>query len=523
MSNLRIGGLATGMDIDQMVSDLMKAQRMKVDRIKQKREQVEWQRTDFRTLNSSLRTLRNMTFNMKLEGTYLANKATSSNEAAVTATAGTSATPGSYNVTVNQLAQGVNKGSQAALAEETNADGTIKTLAAQFGIVGTINFTLEGKTESGVPKSKAFSIDTSTYTINTLATEINNAGLGITASYDSAQNRFFLTTTGTGSDYGINVTNDPNGFLSDATGAGTGTLKLLLQTGTRVSGQNAQFSLGDASNMTSATNTVTVNGIVLTFKQGGGATSTISVTKDPDAVYNTIKSFVDQYNTTIDLINTELKEERYSGYSPLTDEQREQLSDKQEEDWEEKAKSGMLRNDSYLTGLMGKIRSAMSSVVKGISSVTVSGKSVTHNSLASIGIVTGDYTEGGKLYLDKDGATLKEAIQNDPDGVMKLFNKTSTVAEEKGIALRLYDVVDRGVKDIIDKAGADSSYSLRDDSVLGKKLYDLDNQIDDWEIRLQDIEDRYWRQFTAMEQAINKLNSQSAWLAQQFGGSSTGQ
>lgn len=514
-SNLRIGGLATGLDIDQMVSDLMKAERMKSDKLKQKRQQVEWQQADYRTINNSLRTLRDLAFNMKLQGPYLAKKATSSNESAVTASAGTSAATGSYTVNVDWLATGVTKGSQAGLSEEANADGTIKTLAEQFGISGTRTFTLEGKLESGVPKSKTFTIDTNTYTINTLVTEINNANLGITASYDSAANRFYLTTAGVGSDYGIKVVDDTDYFMSDATGAGTGTLELLLQNnGARISGQDAQYDFGDVNNISSKTNTFTVNGITLTLKAAGAGTVTVS--RDTDAIYNSIKSFIDQYNTTVDLINGELSEERYDDYLPLTDEEREQLSDKQEEDWEKKAKSGMLRNDSYLTGLMGKMRSAMAGVVSGITAVVMDGKKVTHNSLASIGITTGDYSEKGRLYLKNDGADLKAAIEADPEGVMRLFNNDSTVAGEKGIAVRLYEEADNGVDAIIDKAGAESSYSLRDDSALGKKLYDLDKQIDDWEDRLAEIEDRYWRQFTALEKAINQLNSQSAWLARQF-------
>lgn len=520
-SNLRIGGLATGLDIDQMVTDLMRAQRMKSDRIKQTRQQVEWQQSDYRTVNNSIRTLRDLAFNMKLSGPYLAKKAASSNELAVSATAGTTAATGSYTVNVDWLAEGVTKGSQASLPEETNTDGTVKTLAAQFGISGVKTFTLEGKLVSGSPLSKAFNIDTATYTINTLITEINNANLGITASYDSAANRLYLTTAGTGSDYGIKVTSDPDGFLSNAAGDGNNTMKLLLQTGVRASGKDAQYDFGDVNNINSKTNTFTVNGITLTLKAAG--TSTVTVKNDVDSVYNSIKSFIDQYNTTIDLINKELAEERYKDYLPLTDEQRGQLSDKQQEQWEEKAKSGMLRNDSYLTGLLGKMRAAMNGVVSGITPVVMDGKTVTHNSLASVGIVTGDYREGGKLYLKNDGADLKAAIEADPDGVMKLFNNDSTVAGEKGIAVRLYDEANKGVSDIIDKAGAESTYSLRDNSVLGKKLYDLDKQVEGWEKRLTEIEDRYWRQFTAMEKAINQLNAQSAWLAQQFGSGSNNQ
>ena len=525
MSNMRISGLSSGMDIDQMVEKLMQAQRTKVDKIKQTRQQVEWQRTDYQTVNNSLRTLRDLTYNMKLQGTYLAKKAASSNESAVSATASVTATPGSYTVSVANLAQGLTRGSQNAVFEESNPDGTTKTLSAQFATLpaGNITFTLAGKlgTDGITRNSHAFTIDTTTTTINTLASEINkySESLGITASYDSVNNRFFLTTNGTGSQYGIGVSADSDSLLSSGTGLPADSkLQLNIQTGAAAQlGQNAQYSFGDASNMTNSTNTVLVNGITLNLKQGGGVSSTITVSRDVDTVYNSIKTFIEKYNTTIDLVNKEISEEKYRDYLPLTDAQKEQLSEKQQEQWEERAKSGMLRNDSYLNGLINRVRSATSTIVSGIEAVNVDGKVVTHSSLASIGIVTGYYTEGGKLYLNNDGADLKRAIEADPDGVMKLFNNNSAVSSEKGIAQRLYDVLDKGMDDIIDTAGAGSVTSLRDNSVFGKKLRYLDNQVAEWDKRLTQMEERYYNQFTAMENALNRLNSQSAWLSQQFG------
>ncbi|HBV96594.1 MAG: hypothetical protein JL50_16565 [Peptococcaceae bacterium BICA1-7] len=529
MSSMRIGGLASGMDIDQLVSDLMKAQRMRSESIKQKYQQLEWQQSDYRTINNSLRSLRDAAFNMRLSGTYQAKKATSSNESVVAASANATAASGTYSVTVHQLAEGVTKGSQVQLADEVNSEGNAIMLKDQFsGLSDTITFTLVGKMESdGITRaSKDFTIYTKGTSINALVAEINQYSddLGIAASYDSANNRFFLSSTGIGHDSGIGVLADSDSLLSSATGnANDSVLKLALQTGAAVTaGKDAIYDFGDAAGMTSSSNTVLVNGITLTLKDGQPAdpkTATVTVAHDPDAVYDSIVKFIDQYNTTIDLINGELREVKYKSYLPLTDEQREQLSDEQEKDWDEKAKSGLLKGDTYLSGLMSKVRGAMSSIVSGLSSVVVDGKSVTHNNLSSIGIITTkDYMDGGKLYLKNDGADLKKAIQNDPEGVMKLFNNDSEVSGELGIARRLYNVADAGVDQILEKAGMESSLSEYDDSIMGKKLEDMNEQIERWEDRLAQIEDRYWRQFTAMEKAISQMNSQSSWLAQQFGG-----
>jgi len=506
INNLRIGGLVSGMDTDSIVSKLMKAKRIPVDKLKQDKQILQWQQEDYRAVNTSLRSFRDKVFNMKLQATYLAKTAASSNEAAVGAAANSNAVPGIYSVTVTQLAKGVSKGSQAALPDEANADGTTKTLAQQFGLSGSISFTLKGS-----KGSKAFTFDTANATINNVVADINGADLGISASYDATLNRFFLTTSSTGAAAKIKVTTDSNNFLTGPLEDGSdNVLKLKMKLNIDYTGQDAKFDFGDAKGLTSATNTVTVNGITLTLKQGGGATADITVRNDNNAVFNSIKDFVTAYNDIVDKINSKLSETGYRDYLPLTDEQRDKMSEDQIKKWEEKAKSGLLRNDTLLEGVVMKMRTTMSAVVPGLTG----GKG--YDNLAKIGINTGLYFEKGKLYIDE--TKLKDALQKDPDGVMNLFIKNSDVYSEKGIAQRLYDDVNNGMSLISAKAGSDSTYSTVDNSTIGKRLFQIDEDIDKLEDRLKEIEDRYWRQFTAMEQAIQQMNAQSAWLAQQFGG-----
>ncbi len=515
-SSLRIGGLASGIDTDSIIKELMKAQRVPLERLYQDKQILQWQQEDYRAIYDSLRTFRNKVFNMRLQATYLAKKASSYNEAAVSASANPTATPGMYTLTVKQLAAGVSKGSQAALPEETEG-GLTKTLKAQFNLsYDNLTFTLEGANGK-----KDFSFNTNTANIYTVAAEINAANLGITASYDATLNRFFLTTTSTGSTAKIKVTNDVHYFLSgdkDANGgvgdpaleSGNNTLKLLLKgDGTAYTGQDAEFNFGDTTGLKSATNTVTINGITLTLKQGGGATATITVSSDTDAVFNAIKDFVNAYNEIIDKINKKLMEPRYRDYLPLTDEQREQLSDEQEKKWEEKARSGLLRSDSLLESVVSRMRATMSTVVPGLTG----GQG--YKTLAQIGITTLSYEERGKLYIDE--ARLKDALQKDPDGVMNLFTKSAENYAEKGIAMRLYDDVNSAMALISARAGTSSSYSTADNSAIGRQIAAMNERISTLEERLQQMEDRYWRQFTAMEQAIQQMNAQSAWLAMQLG------
>lgn len=505
-SLLRFGGLASGIDTDSIIQQLMAAQRIPLDKLNQQKQLLEWQKEDYQAINDSLRSFRDKVFNMKLQGTYLAKTASSSNEAAVTASAGPAAAPGMYSVTVTQLAAGVSKGSQAALPDEADASGSTKTLAGQFGLSGTISFTLEGSNGS-----KDFTFDTNTATIYTVAAEINAANLGITASYDAGLNRFFLTTTQTGEAAKIKVTSDPNSFLSDASGSGANTLKLRLVTGTASFGQDAEFSFGDAAGLKSSTNTATVNGVTLTLKQGGGASATVTVTADTDKVFNSIKDFVDAYNDLIGKINAKLAETRHPDYPPLTDEQREKLSDEQQKKWDELARSGLLNNDPLLWGILYKMRNTLSAVVPG---------QTTYNNLAAIGITTGSYEENGKLYIDE--TKLRNALQNNPEEVMNLFTRNTGVYTSNGIVQRLYDDVNAAIDQLTAKAGAASTFSAYDSSTIGKQIAELNDQIAKMQEHLSSVEDQYYRQFTAMEEAIQQMNATSAWLSQQLFGSKNG-
>lgn len=503
---MRLVGLSSGLDIDQWVTDLMKAERTRVDQQYQKKQILEWQREDYRSINTKLLALRNATFDLKLQGTFQTKAATSSDTSVLTATASTNAVAANYTVKVNSLASGVTKTSTAALSASKNADGTTKTLADQFvGISPTVTFTLEG-TVNGQAVSKDFSFDTSTATIYTVVSEINKANIGLKASYDSNLNRFFLMTTSTGSQAEIHVKADDQGFLNNTLklGSVTDPLKVGADEANAYHGTDASIDLNDAQGLTFSSNQFTVNGITLNLKSTSAAPITVSVTNDVDAVVEKIKTWVNAYNDAVGLMFTELNEERYRDYLPLTDEQKKEMKDKDIESWEEKARSGLLRGDSLLYSVYDQIRSSAMSRVEGLTG--------SYTSLSSIGINTQSYQEGGKLYLDE--TKLRQALTSDPEGVVKLFTASSGSTSNQGLATRLYDAVNNGMKSITDKAGSSTSYY--DNSTIGKEISRINTTIDKMEERLADLEDRYYRQFTAMEQAIQKMNAQSLWLSQQF-------
>lgn len=154
-----------------------------------------------------------------------------------------------------------------------------------------------------------------------------------------------------------------------------------------------------------------------------------------------------------------------------------------------------------------------------------------------IGITTGSYTNKGKLEVDE--TKLREKIMQDPEGVMELLFKTSSSSDkdtkkaETGIINRIYDNMVEGMKDVINKAGAGDNASLYrkvqsnimiefvvkgSKSLIDEDLLSIAKRIDTENDKLAKVEDRYWKRFTALEKAMQQMNSQSTWLSQQLGG-----
>jgi flagellar hook-associated protein 2 len=198
-------------------------------------------------------------------------------------------------------------------------------------------------------------------------------------------------------------------------------------------------------------------------------------------------------------------ETRYRDYAPLTSDQKKEMSDKEVELWEEKAKSGLLRSDSTLSSALNSMRSDFYT--------SLQGGSFGIDHLSEIGITTTkQYRLGGVLEIDE--AKLKKQIEENPQAISELFSKNGDTYDTQGIAVRLRNTIKDTITTIEKRAGntgqSDTQYTI------GKSLNDLDERINNFNDRLKMIENRYWSQFTAMEQAIQKANSQSSYLSQYF-------
>jgi flagellar hook-associated protein 2 len=237
-------------------------------------------------------------------------------------------------------------------------------------------------------------------------------------------------------------------------------------------------------------------------------TSTINV----DDMMTKIKEFVTTYNGLIKDLSDQTKQSKYRDYAPLTAEQKEDMSENEIKLWEEKAKSGLLRNDSLIRDGLSKMRSLIYQSNAGL-------EGSKYNTLFNIGITSSkNYNEGGTLEIDE--VKLRKAIEEDPDAVERLFKNSDGVkndpahggADTRGYLDKLRESMKSFEINIEKKAGRSTMTDAQ--YVLGKSLTDIETRISAWQDKLENIESRYWKQFTAMETAINKANQQSSLFTQ---------
>jgi flagellar hook-associated protein 2 len=516
-SRMRMFGLGSGLEVDDTVRRLMAAERIPLDRLLQQRQLLGWRKADLRSANTRLKELSEAALPMRLSATFSARSATSSNPAVATATAQVAAPTGAYSLVVDRLAEAVHLGSGGKI---TKAGGSTATLAEQFDLE-SLGFSLsdpDARVEFRISNAAAnggegitFSFDPHTDSIYTVAQSINSSGLGLQAFYDAELDRFFLSSKQTGESTSIVfAAADPElGYPAPGIFLSMVQLKRGAEdvfAGTGYTGVNAGFTLNGMA-LEQESNDFTINGVSYALKAAApGMLVTVRVAHDVDAAVDDIKAFIDKYNDVIKSINDKLAERRYYDYPPLTSAQKEGMSEKEIAQWEEKARSGSLRNDPLLRQALTRLRSALTAPVQG----TGSSK---YTMLAGIGIDTGSWYEQGKLYI-KDEARLRKALAEEPEAVAALFAQSGDASETQGVGRRLAAVLAGVTKQLGEYAG--DVDVVHDESLLGRQIKRLDAGVESWEARLVRREEAYYRQYSVLESYIAQMGAQASWFAQQF-------
>lgn len=419
-----------------------------------------------------------------------------------------------------------------------------KGISSTSKLVSDLGFSAGTKSFNVNSTSVSLTVDSNS-TVQDLIDKVNSVTSGaVTMSIDDATGKISFQSKNYGSSSYIEI---------------AAITELGISADTTDTGQDAIVSIKEPGQTTYTTTTqssnkFTLNGVTynLVGVNSDSDIPNVTVTANSDTVVTNVKKFIEDYNSVISKINTKLTEKKDSDYSPLTDSQKEEMSEDQITAWETKAKVGVLRKDDYLSNLMTQLRGIFSSPVYSSynSSDTSTGKiSLFFGNIGTnaIGIDTStDYTDGGKLVI-KDETKLKNAIEDNIDDFKKLFigaseatlgaNESYTGSEkymEDGILKRM----DTILRDYVAAPGVgeDGTYTLSGSmNIFVNKQYDYStsgssgkNTLPDQVYKqvlsiskitdqMSDAETRYYARFTALETAMNTLNAQQSQLSSMLG------
>lgn len=526
---MRIGGLASGMDIDSIVEKLMQAERLPYNKLEQTKQKHEWQRDAYRDVNKKLKAFEDFLFDeMYLQKEFYKKNVVSTNSA-VSAVPTTAENGQSLTIdSVDQLARSGNaKGSVSAGTEGNKTLGELGIVAAD----GQSNVKLKVLQTDGTMKDVEMQFSGSD-TLDSVISKFKNQA-GLNAFYDKKSGQISISTKATGvsnEEYiglgagGVNTGGTSTGGLTPVSSSAS----IFVEQGTDffgklgfgesqflAKGQNAKLTVNGAQ-IERQSNSFELEGMRLTlnntYHADSGQPIELTTKVDADNMVDKIKKFVETYNGLVDTMNTLVKQPKYRDYPPLTEEQKKEMEPKEIEAWEEKAKSGLLRSDNILTSAMNTLRMTMYSKGGGNQDVKATDSAPAQNfinTLYEMGITTSDKTaDRGKLKIDE--TKLREAIEKAPDQVFKTFSDTT--AGNEGLAQKLRKNVQDTIRNIERKAGKADGTSTNQSFQIGRQINQTEDRMDLWKTKLANIEARYWKQFTAMEEAINKANQQSSSL-----------
>ena len=387
---------------------------------------------------------------------------------------------------------------EKAIAEKKKADidAAMATDESKAAIAGLVENGIQDVTDAGIASE-----DASQYTFVGKAERDKIANTAVENSvdaYNNAEKKGFTTENSALAALGLENFDGTKDVSETSKGKG---MVLTKADDTEVVYNGATLK----SNNTS----IEVAGVTLNLlgTTAAGESVNITVSNDTSAVYDTIKEFITEYNSILKTMNTYYDAASASSYEVLTDDQKKAMSDDEVDKWNTKIKDSLLRRDSTLNSLISTLKTDMMGTVTASNGKTYS--------LANLGITTSskNYSEGGLLHIkgDEDDDefadstnTLMHMLEEDPDTVKEVLS---------GLASNLYDSLNK-------KMGTttlSSALTFYNDKEMASQLSDYKKEISDWESKLSDMEEKYYSQFSAMETALAKIQSQQNTLSSYLG------
>lgn len=509
-TSIKFSGLASGLDTESLVNALITPYQSKVDQSKQTSDLYSMKKDAWKEINTKVSSFFTGTLNnMRLEGNYNKSSISTSVDGIVKTSTGSLPT-GSHTIKVTSLAESANlETSRIRLTSggKVTKDTTLNELGIDF-TNGPV------KLEVG----EGANITTVTLTENMKISDVESAFKtalpNTNVSFNTSLGAFSISSKETGESQSIKlaINAGDQGALS-ALG-----FSVKSETDSQGVTRNVASAKGkntvatyNGMNIDSESNEVELNGAKVTLV--GTGTTTLSSNANTDDVYTMITTFVDEYNKLLDEINTLVYAEANNSYDPLTDAQKEEMSEKEIELWNERINKSILRNDPTLKEITTIMRQSISDAKVQIGT-NDKGEPV-YMTMASIGISTSsNWTEKGKLHIDEK--KLKAALEENSEAVTQLFAGKADAATGKqdGAMTTLYSKLNDKFKAVPNQK---SSNFLFNDKTLDNKIKEQNKQTDKLIDKMEAMEDLYYARFTAMEKMLTSLNSQSSYFSSMLG------
>ena len=513
-STMRLSGLISGMDTESIIQQLVSAKQTKVDDAKKAQTKLEWKTTAWKDLNTKLKNLQSKYVNnMRFTSAYMKKTTSVSDSTAASIITGENAMNGVQNLKITQLAKtAYMTGGKTSLRTKTDADGDDFKLNALTKL-SDLSVDNNGKAldlSTGTKlniKSGDTNVEleiTADTTISNVLTKLKEAGLN--ANFDETQQRFYISAkdSGKGNDFSITASDEIGNNVLKSLGLDSASAN-------KIDAQNAKITL-NGTEYESNTNVFSINGLTITAMKETAENVVVTTKDDVDGIYDMIKSFLKDYNSIINEMDKLYNADSAKGYEPLTDDEKDAMSDSEVEKYEQKIKDALLRRDSNLS----TVSSALKEIMAG--SVEVNGKNMY---LSDFGIETLSYftaaeNEKNAYHIDGDADDsstsgnadkLKSMISSDPDTVVSFFS---------GLFKNLYTKMSDLSKSV---EGYRSYGNFYDDKKMKSDYDDYKTKISELEEKLNDYEDKWYSKFSKMETALAKLQSNSSAVTGLLGGS----
>ena len=434
---------------------------------------------------------------------------------------------------------GIQKGASNKLSAESSIRDNIDKLLPDATDEEKKAF-LEDLNQNGLiingVRIKGVTADTS---INGMIEKINSTeDAGVKASYLSSSNQFVLVTSETGKGREITLDGASKAIFGARTDSGEFVDSSFKQTdtnkvteGSLEAGRNAEvlvsYGNGIKTLVESSSNTfdldgmkVTVSGVFGDVRQEDGSWTsdtsmavTFSASADVDGVTGAVKKFFEEYNAMVTEVNKQITTRPDSSYGPLTDAQKAEMTETSIENWEKKAKEGLLFNDATMRSLSMDLQSVMTQMLN---------SGISYQDLEEMGItMSDDYLDGGTITFNE--VKFRAAMTSDPDKVSNVFTGGSSVT--KGFTNIVEDTLTtyatryrsqngNSYGRLIEEAGSEKVPLSVMNNQIYRQLKDMEEVLNKYKSQLSTEQDRYIKQFTSMETLINRMNSQSSYLSQ---------